>query len=417
MSIPLNIRIGFFLARRQIRRASLWTTILIIFVMVFTFLNLVVVSGILVGLLQGAIDATRELYTSDIIISAPTDKKYIENSPSLIALVKTLPQIEAVTPRFRESGLLEANYKTRKETDKPNTAGAQLVGIDPRAENAVTGIGAYMAEGEFLVPGDYDKIVVGNYLLKQYLPIETPSFSTLENVKTGSKIRIKVGDVVREVTVKGVLVAKVDELSLSAYMVDSQFRSLISRGDGNVDEIAIKLKPGADPIEVKSALLLRGVGEHARVQTYADAQPQFIKDMITTFSMLGTAFSSLGLAVAAITIFIVIFINALTRRKYIGILKAIGIHGRAIEFSYVFQSIFYAICGSALGLAIIYGFLVPFFLANPIDFPFSDGILVAPLSSTLWRMALLICSTIVAGYIPARMIIRKNTLDSVLGRN
>ena len=112
-----------------------------------------------------------------------------------------------------------------------------------------------------------------------------------------------------------------------------------------------------------------------------------------------------------------IFINAITRRKYIGILKGIGINGRVIEFSYVFQSIFYAVIGSGIGLAVVYGFLVPFFAAHPIDFPFSDGILVAPVDQTFFRVGLLVFSTLVAGYIPAWMIIRKNTLDSILGRN
>lgn len=174
---------------------------------------------------------------------------------------------------------------------------------------------------------------------------------------------------------------------------------------------------GADPVAVRDALRLRGVGEVAKVQTYEDAQPKFLKDIITTFNMLGAAFSSIGLVVASITIFIVVFINALTRRKFIGILKGIGIHGRAIEVSYVFQSIFYALVGSGFGLLLVYGFLVPFVAAHPIDFPFSDGILVAPPGETMGRVALLVVSTIVAGYIPAWMIIRKNTLDSILGRN
>jgi len=104
-------------------------------------------------------------------------------------------------------------------------------------------------------------------------------------------------------------------------------------------------------------------------------------------------------------------------RKFIGILKGIGITGHAIEISYIFQSIFYALVGSGLGLALVYGFLVPFVAAHPVDFPFSDGILVAPVDSTFFRMGLLVFSTLIAGYIPARMIIRKNTLDSILGRN
>lgn len=413
----LHARIGFFLAIRQIRRASLWTTSLIIFVMVLTFLNLVVVSGILVGLLQGAVDQTRVQYTSDVIISSLIDKKYIENSPNVIALVRTLPGIESVTPRYHEGGFLEANYKTRKDMDKPNTANAQLRGIDPDAEDAVTGLGAHMIEGEYLAPGDYDQIILGHYLLKQYLPIESPAFTALANVGVGTKIRMHVAGVVKELTVKGIIKTKVDDISLSAFMVDSQFRSIIGRSDGNVDEIAVKLKPGVDPAEVRDTILRSGVGQYARVQTYIDAQPQFLRDMIQTFGMLGAAFSSIGLVVASITIFIVIFINAITRRKFIGILKGIGINGRVIEFSYVFQSIFYAILGSAMGLLIVYGVLVPYFANNPIDFPFSDGILVAPLDETLFRIALLVVSTLIAGYIPAWMIVRKNTLDSILGRN
>ncbi|MHB1086601.1 MAG: ABC transporter permease [Minisyncoccota bacterium] len=417
MFSPLNIRIGFYLAIRQIRRASLWTTSLIIFIMILTFLNLVVVSGILVGLLQGAVDAVRTKYTSDVIISTLDDKSYIENSQNILAILEMMPEVDTYTARYRESGTVEANYKTRKESDKANIAGAQIVGIDPVAENNVTGIGGDLIEGEFLVPGDYDKVVVGNYLLKQYFPVETPGFSTLENVGIGTKIRLKVGDVTREVTVKGILKSKVDEIAMRVFMDESQLRSMIGRSDGNVDEVAIMLLPGADPSEVRDAIKLQGVDKYAKVQTFEDGQPKFLKDMIATFNMLGAGFSSFGLVVSSITIFIVIFINALTRRKFIGILKGIGINGKAIEVSYVFQSIFYAVIGSAIGLALVYGVLVPAFAAHPIDFPFSDGILVAYPGETMFRVGLLVFSTVVAGYIPAWMIVRKNTLDSILGRN
>lgn len=417
MLSPLNIRLGFFLAIRALRRASLWTTGLIIFVMVLTFLNLVVVSGILVGLIQGAVDAVRVSYTGDVLVSSLNDKNYIENSANLIALVKTLQDIEVSSARYREGGILEANYKTKREGDKANTAAAQIVGIDPEDEQALTRIADGIVEGSFLVEGDYDKVVLGHYLLKQYLPIESPAFSTLENVGIGSKIRMRVGEVTREVTVKGIIKTKVDEISLSAFMVDSQMRSLVGRSDGNVDEIAMRVKPGVDPASVRDELVRSGVDKIAKVQTYQDAQPQFLKDIIATFNLLGNVFSSLGLIVASITIFIVIFINALTRRKYIGILKGIGIHGKVIELSYVFQSIFYALVGSGIGLGLVYGILVPSFAAHPIDFPFSDGILVAPLDQTLMRVGLLVFSTLVAGYIPAWMIVRRNTLDSILGRN
>src|SRR3989338_6400718 len=373
----LNTRIGFFLAVRHIRRASIWTTGLIVFVMVLTFLNLVVVSGVLVGLIQGAVDEVRYEFTGDVIISALDDKKYIENSPNLITLIKSLPEVKAISPRYSEGATLEANYKTRKETDKPNTTGTQIFGIDPRNEDIVTGLSKSVTEGAYLVSGDYDQVIVGQFLLSQYVPVDDPNFAALDNVEVGSKIRITIGEVTREVTVKGIIKSKVDALTRNVFMDDSQFRSMIGRNDGNVAQISVLLRPGTDPALVRDKLKQSGVDGYAKVQTYVDAQPQFLKDIINTFNMLGTVFSSMGLVVASITIFIVVFINAITRRKYIGIMKGIGIDGGAIRVSYVFQSAFYALVGSAIGLLLVYGFLVPFINEHPIDFPFSDGILVA----------------------------------------
>jgi hypothetical protein len=67
-------------------------------------------------------------------------------------------------------------------------------------------------------------------------------------------------------------------------------------------------------------------------------------------------------------------------------------------------------------MAIVYGLLVPYFDNNPINFPFSDGILVAPIVGTSIRIGLLIFATVIAGYIPARIVVKKNTLNSILGR-
>ncbi len=417
MSSLLNARIGMFLALRQIKRSSKWTTTLIIFVMILTFLNLVVVSGVLVGLIQGSVDAQRRQYTSDVILSTLSTKTYIEHSEDIIALLRSMPEVVDVSPRYTSGVSLEANYKTRiKDTDKANTAGGELVGIDPVSENNITNLSKFIVEGSYLSPTDYDQILLGSFLVKKYVPVNNPGFSALENVEPGSKIRIKVNGIVREVTVKGILKSKVNETGLRSFMVDSQLRSLIGRNDHNVGEIAVKLKPNADPIVVRNALIRSGADKVAKVQTYVDAQPKFLKDIKDTFALLGNMISSIGLVVASITIFIVIFINAITRRKFIGILKGIGINGKAIEISYVFQSIFYAACGSIIGLIIIFGILQPMIAAHPINFPFSDGILVAPFGETMLRVGLLIFATIIAGYIPARMIVRKNTLDSILGR-
>jgi ABC-type lipoprotein release transport system permease subunit len=221
---------------------------------------------------------------------------------------------------------------------------------------------------------------------------------------------------VKEFTIKGIVKTKVDEIDMRVVMLDSILRPLIGRTDYNVNEIAIRVKPGTDPAVVRDALLNSGVGKTAKVQTSQEGMPKFVTDMKATFALLGDIVGSIGLMVASITIFIVIFVNAITRKKFIGILKGIGIGSGAIEISYVFQSIFYAVLGIGLGLAVLYGFLIPFTEAHPIKFAFADGTLVAEVSGTLFRAFLLLLSTVIAGFIPARLIVKKNTLDSILGR-
>ena len=154
----------------------------------------------------------------------------------------------------------------------------------------------------------------------------------------------------------------------------------------------------------------------ALIQTAEQAIPSFLRDIETTFGILGNALSSIALVVASITVFIVVFINAVTRRKFIGIMKGIGISPKAIQVSYIMQAVFYGIIGSTIGLALTFGLLKPYFDANPIDFPFSDGILVATPEGAAIRVAILLVVTLLAGYLPAKLIVRKNTLDSILGR-
>jgi ABC-type lipoprotein release transport system permease subunit len=386
--------------------------------MVLTFLNLVVISGILVGLIEGSVNANKQYYTSDIIVSKLQDKDYIENTPFITNILDNMTEVETYSARYLEGGKIEAGYKEKSDDKKStNYASTNFTGINPEKENELTGIKKFIIEGSFLQPDDFDQVVLGAYLLEQYFPVESPGFTTLKNVGVGSKVRIKIGSSTREVTVKGILKTKVDEISMRLFMPEKQLRSLIGRTDYNVDEIAIKLKPGIDPVMFKQKLLSYNIGMYARVQTFEDAQPKFLKDIKDTFALLGNVISAIGLAVAIITVFIVIFINAITRRKFIGILKGIGISGQAIEMSYVMQSLFYAICGSSIGLIMVFGFLVPFFNAHPINFPFSDGILVATAFGTGVRVVLLTVATMIAGYVPARMIVRRNTLDSILGRN
>src|SRR3989338_9512377 len=79
------ISVGWFLAKRQVKGSNKSTTFLIVFIMMLTFLNLVVVSGILIGLIEGGNRANRDQYTGDVIITTIAGEPDIAHTHELVS--------------------------------------------------------------------------------------------------------------------------------------------------------------------------------------------------------------------------------------------------------------------------------------------------------------------------------------------
>lgn len=419
------IRVGWFLALRHIRRASKWTTGLIIFIMVLTFLNLVVVSGLLVGLISGSFVQFREHYSGDIIITPPNRQTYIKNSQALVSFLSSHPDVTNFAPRYLVgAGILGTLDKLPKSEEKLNRANLSVAGIDPDKEEIVTELSKFVKYGAPLQEGDTQGIIIGANILKKYSSFadaNIPGLTLLEDVDIGSRVRLTIANadsdvpIAKDYIVRGIMKSKIDEVSSRAFILDEEVRRLVPARKLDYQEIAVRVKPGTTEAVLGDIKNFLGTNP-SRVQSSQEAIPSFLRDIETTMGILGNALSSIALVVATITIFIVIFINAVTKRKFIGIMKGIGISPFAVQLSYVIQAFFYGAVGSAIGVALTFGLLKPFFERNPIDFPFSDGILVVTPDGAILRIAILMVVVLFAGFIPAWIIVRKNTLDAILGR-
>lgn len=412
-----TIKVGTFLGTRQLRRANIWTTLLIVFIMMLTFLNMVVISGILVGLIDGGNIANRQQYTGNVIMTKLSGDPYIENTQNILQTVKTIPGVTKFNERYSSGANFEANYSTRTDFNtERDTVGSSLIGMDVEREADLTNLSKYVIEGEYLDSNESGYILMGSTLLRRFSSAFGDGFGSLDGVYPGDRVKVTVNGKTKEFIVKGIVKSKVGEVSFRAFITKQDFLQFVERPSLNADEIAIATDGTVTDESVRDTLMNYGFDRFAKIQTATEAIPDFLNQIKIAFSLLGNVIGFIGIIVASITIFIVIFINAVTRRKYIGILKGIGVTSGAIEFSYVLQSFVYAIIGSILGIIIIYALLVPFFNAHPLDFPFSDGILSAPIGGTMIRFSILLIVTLLAGYLPARMIVKKNTLDSILGR-
>ena len=151
-----------------------------------------------------------------------------------------------------------------------------------------------------------------------------------------------------------------------------------------------------------------------KIQPYSDLLST-IGTMLSAFDLIATIVGIISIIVAAVTIFVLIYVNAVNKRRQIGILKAIGIKESIIEISYIFQSVFYAICSVGMGSILVFGVLSPLLKAHPIALPFGDAALVFTNSKIITSVASMLISGLVAGYLPARIVAKQSILDAIWG--
>lgn len=430
------------LAFRQVQHSSIWMNVLIISIMLLTFLNLVVITGILTGLTEGLFTDHEEQYTRDIMISTLSGENAIENTYAIRETLENHPAVEHVAIRYIQSATVEANYQTRWDFESPeNSVSTQLTGINPEVEDESTHLADRLIEGEYLNPNESGFVLVGSSMLDRYAPF-SDTFDPLVDVVPGTRVKLSFvkggtddneassgrGDglenptidrnnsVSAEFIVKGIVDSKVGQVAQRVYITQQDWDRLINQQLDLADEFAVTLKPGTDESVFINELKSYNFEKYAKLETASEAIPSALNDLQKTFALLGNLMGGISVIVSAITVFVVIYVNALTRRKQIGILKGIGINGKAIEKAYIMQSLFYAAVGISIGYLVIFIVLVPYFDAHPIDFPVSDGILAVTVWGTNIRAVVLIAVTALAGFLPSWLIVRQNTLDSILGR-
>ena len=438
-----DFAVGTFLTLRYIRGANRWTTILIIFVMVLTFLNLTVIGGLLEGIVVGSFVGLRDRAIGDVYVSPKEGDSFVERSQYLLRDLRSDARVLSFSPRYGSRVELISEddiYDVTNAGEKRKSVNAIALGVDPEAERLTTGLSESLIEGEYFSSSDARReILIGSGLLERYSPFGA---DVLSDVYPGDFVYARVGDssgvsnvgdreggrggslissnsssvagVLQKYQVRGVYRTKAGELDLAVMMNDDEIRSASLNPGNDVNSIAIRLADPDDAIAVRDGLL-SSFSRYAKIETVHDAIGPFLDDIRTVFKVLGSVVGGIGLAVSSITIFIIVFVTASSRSKFIGILKAIGITPNAIRTSYVLFALVFAVFGIVIGLSVLYFLLIPFFEANPIPFPFSDGILYVTPVGVVTQILILLVATLVAGFIPAHRVVRKPAIEAVRG--
>jgi putative ABC transport system permease protein len=405
-----DLQTAAFIAYKSITKGSKSTLLLLVFILSLSFLNMMFISGVLSGITYSQVQALINFFNSDVTVGPqtfPQVKQFVPNQAQLRAQIQTIPGVIASARHYLLAGSI-AFDKDRNGQFK--SVSGVFIGIDPADESKVLTFDNLLIGGQQLAAGDTDQIVLSSALAGGY---GIPAPSDLGGVKVGDKVRITYSNgVMRTYTVKGMYN---DIVGLYETFISSKEAESILDVHDSASQILVKTdltRMTAPDYEAK----IQALAPELKVQNYNDLLGSF-GSFLKALDLIQFIVGAISVVVAAITIFVLIYVNAINKRRQIGILKAIGIKKSIIVNAYIFQSIFYTICGMAIGLFMVFGLLVPLLTAYPV--PLIAGFMNLVLIYSPLRVVLSILSFIAAGYlagrIPANLVARQDILKGIWG--
>ena len=406
-----DLKLALFLGYKSIINGHKSTIALMIFILSLAFVNLVFVASILNGITTTINNQIINNLVANIVISPqeePTREKYIIHTKELRQQIEDLPGVTATAAHYN----LTATFAYDKNKDGQFKYGSwEIIDIDPKEEHLVTGISDHIIAGRYLEDRGNSDIVLGSDIAGGYGAAQ--EFRSLSGVKVGEKVMLNFSNgATRKYTVQGISKVRFTLVDNTAYITQKEARSILQISDDRASQILVKIdKTGDEDWYIEK---IREMNPELKVRKWPE-YASAVGDLTKSFDLITAMISLIGLAVAAVTIFILIYVNAINKRRQIGILKAIGIKENIIIISYILQALFYAIFGIVFGSIIIFYFVEPYFINRPLAFPIGDITLTIKEAQVMQGVFGLLLAAFIAGLVPAWRAAKENILKAIWG--
>ena len=241
--------------------------------------------------------------------------------------------------------------------------------------------------------------------------VENNAFS-FKGAEVGDKVTLTLGTIEKEFTIRGILRTGFLTADMFSYITLDALTQLTPELDNTATTILVRIDSNADLD--KTIEEINNLNLNVSVYPWQDASG-VMSSMTASFTSINTLMTIVGVLIAAVTVFIVIYVDISNRRRKIGVFKAIGITPSIIVGSYLLLSAVYAFAGILAGTVLFYGVAMPYFEAHPFVLPIADVHLVLPFSEYIWRASVVFWVAIASGLIPSLIVSRAKMLDSILG--
>ncbi len=409
-----NIKLAFFLAFKSIYKGNWWVALLIVAVMAFSFANMVLTPSIISGVTETLnLQQINTLY-GNIIIDPNQNESYLANASQIVNKIEQYPGVTGVSEHLTAPALIEYDGANQTATAGQGQSGTwNVIGIDPTKESSVTTISRNMIAGSYLTPDDSDKIVLGVEIAGGQ-EASTASFLNLGGVKVGDEVHLTYPNGnQREYTVKGIFKSRERQADSQAFVSQQEMVSALGPAvSDHASQIIVKTNSTGNEQEFIAGMQKLGIaGQIHDWEEYGGG----LGTVAGSFDAIASLISGIGLVVAAIVMFIVIYISVVNKKRQIGILRAIGVNRIAIYLSYLSQALFYAVLGVVFG-GLLFGCVIrPYFDSHPISL--SIGLVSLAIREATIRNAVIgmVLAAIMAGIIPVINVMRQTIIKAIWG--
>ncbi|MFA5052219.1 MAG: ABC transporter permease [Patescibacteria group bacterium] len=398
-----ELKIPFILAWKHLLRSNKWTLSLIIFFMSIAFINMIFVPSLFNGIIEGFNYQIINASTGNIFITPQNGQDYISNSSAAITAIEETSGVTAASPQISVPGILK--YDGRRGS-------WSVYAINPTKEKRVTVVSQKMIAGSYLDASDTDQIILGKGITGTGSKEDEINPFDLRGVQVGDTVIFSVNGTDTPLIVKGIFNTKFDNTDNNAFISQETLKKINPLYVDDATRISVKISKTGEESDIIQKLEKRNIPGNIYSWEQASSLMSSISD---SFLSINVILSIVGTLIAAITIFIVIYIDISSRRQEIGILRAIGIKPYLIRAMYIILSAVYSVAGVILGTGLFFAIIVPYFNFHPFALPIADATLVVGAGDFIARMETLIWVAIIAGLLPAVFITRIKLLQAIWG--
>jgi putative ABC transport system permease protein len=396
-----RIKIPFYLAWQYIRRGRKWTLALTIFLISIAFMNLLFVSSLFEGIVEGSNQRIRDTISGDIYIVPQKGETTIKPLATTLEKIRQIDGVAAASATTLLPGTIEYDSITGQGT---------LYAITPSADAITRTLANDTHPGTFLKDDDTTGIILGKQIAGGE-SIENNAFS-FKGAKIGDTVTVTLGGLKKDFIIRGILDTGFINADTTSYITTKALAEITPTFDDAATTIIVKLAKDQNIDQVLSDIQKTNL----KISAYPWQDAAGIMQSISqSFISINALMTIVGILIAAITVFIVIYIDILNKKRQIGIFKAIGINPAIIVTSYLLLSAVYAFVGILIGTILFYALAVPFFDAHPIKLPITDARLVLVWPEYIWRSEVVFWVAIISGLIPSLLVSRSKMLESILG--